>query len=181
VTSDVDCDLHFLRVADVAGRVLVVHCGVNQHPDGDWAAVVVAAHPGGFVRSTILDGAGAAADRFLFTAGDGAFSADEHHVHVALGDVAADIDLTRQMGWPLELGARGIFSAFPFLGQYWQPHHLGGAVNGRPKSQGKIGSSATPSSTRRRTGGLGSRSDGGGGRRGASNNLTSASHSPADY
>ena len=122
---------YFWRVTDVARqRVLVVLCGVNRHPDGDWATVAVAAHPGAFVRSTVLDGARAATDRFLVAAGDNAFFADEHHVHVDLGDVALDLELSQQVAWPLKLGAGGIFSAIPFLGQYWQPHVLGGSVTG---------------------------------------------------
>jgi tocopherol cyclase len=123
---------YFWRVTDVArGRVLVVLCGVNRHADGDWATVAVAAHPGGFVRSAALPGAHAATDRFLVTAGDGAFRADEHRVHVDLGEGArADLSLEQQVGWPRLLGGGGLFSVLPFLGQYWQPHVLGGSVRG---------------------------------------------------
>jgi len=61
---------YFWRVTDTARqRVLVVLCGVNQHPDGDWATVAIAAHPGGFVRAAVLDRAAAAPDRFFVTAG----------------------------------------------------------------------------------------------------------------
>ncbi|MGB5656089.1 MAG: hypothetical protein WBN35_05715, partial [Acidimicrobiia bacterium] len=74
---------YFWRVTDVAHqRVLVVLCGVNRHPDGEWATVAIAAHPGGFVRAAVLDGAAAASDRFLVTAGDGAFTATETEVHI---------------------------------------------------------------------------------------------------
>ena len=171
---------YFWRVTDVARqRVLVVLCGVNRHPDGDWATVAVAAHPGAFVRSTVLDGARAATDRFLVAAGDNAFFADEHHVHVDLGDVALDLELSQQVAWPLKLGAGGIFSAIPFLGQYWQPHVLGDPLPGPPTSMATTGSSTTPRCTRRRTGDPGSRNGGGGARRRASNDRTCASHSPA--
>lgn len=123
---------YFWRVTDVARqRVLVVLCGVNRHPDGDWATVAVAAHPGRFVRSAVLSGAHASTDQFLVTAGDGAFVANEEGVHVDLGDDArADLTLRQRVSWPRVLGGGGIFSAVPFLGQYWHPHVLGGAVAG---------------------------------------------------
>lgn len=121
---------YFWRVTDVAGgRVVVVLCGVNRHPDGDWATVAIAAHPGGFVRSAVLSDARASADRFFVEAQDGAFHADEHHVHADLGDGAiVDISLTDLVGWPLRFGGGGLFSAVPFLGQYWHPHVLGGSA-----------------------------------------------------
>lgn len=123
---------YFWRVTDVdRGRVLVVLCGVNRHPDGDWATVAVAAHPGGFVRSAALPGAFAASDRFLVSAGDGAFRADEDGVRVDLGEgLRADFSISRIVGWPRALGGGGVFSVIPFLGQYWQPHVLGGSVHG---------------------------------------------------
>lgn len=123
---------YFWRLTDVAnGRVLVVLCGVNRHPDGAWATVAIAAHPGGFVRSGVLDGAAAATDRFLVTAGDGAFRATETEVHIDLGpDARAALSLSRPVRWPLALGGGGLFSALPFLGQYWHPHLLGGTARG---------------------------------------------------
>jgi len=123
---------YFWRVTDVAReRVLVVLCGVNRHPGGDWATVAVAAHPGGFVRSAVVPGARAATDRFLVTAGDGTFVATETEVHVDLGAGArADLSLHRHVLWPRLLGGGGVFSMVPFLGQYWQPHLLGGSVHG---------------------------------------------------
>ena len=123
---------YFWRVTDVAaGRVLVVLCGVNRHPDGEWATVAVAAHPGGFVRSAVLDGAHASSERFLVSAGDGAFTATGTEVHVDLGDDArVDLELSRPVLWPLAFGGGGLFSALPFLGQYWQPHLLGGGATG---------------------------------------------------
>src|SRR6056297_1928801 len=122
----------FWRVTDVARRrVLVVLCGVNRHPDGDWATVAIAAEPGGFVRSAVLPDAHGAPDRFLVTAGDGAFTATDTAVHIDLGpDARADLDLRAPVPWPHALGGGGIFSAVPFLGQYWHPHVLGGQVAG---------------------------------------------------
>lgn len=123
---------YFWRITDVAGgRVLVVLCGVNRHPDGDWATVAVAAHPGGFVRSAVLGGAHASRDVFRVEAGDGAFVATATEVHVDLGgDASADLTLRRPVEWPLALGGGGLFSALPFLGQYWHPHLLDGEASG---------------------------------------------------
>lgn len=122
----------FWRVTDVVNRrVLVVLCGVNRHPDGDWATVAIAAEPGGFIRSAVLDGAVSSSKRFSITAGDGAFTADASHVHIDLGhDARADIALDDLALWPKVLGGGGVFSALPFLGQYWHPHVLGGRVDG---------------------------------------------------
>jgi tocopherol cyclase len=128
---------YFWRVTDTAsGRVLVVLCGVNAHPDGDWATVAIAAEPGGFVRSAVLPGAHAASDSFSVTAGDGAFVASASEVHVDLGeDARFDLSLHRPIGWPHALGGGGVFSAVPFLGQYWHPHLLGGGASG----SGRVG------------------------------------------
>src|SRR5947209_14985249 len=42
----------FWRFTDAArGQVVLALCGINQHPDGDWATVAVAAHPGTVVRA----------------------------------------------------------------------------------------------------------------------------------
>jgi tocopherol cyclase len=123
---------YFWRVTDVERkRVVVVLCGVNRHPEGDWATVAVAAHPGGFVRSTVLSNASASSDVFCVLAGDGAFSATETEVHVNLGeDVIVDLSLSQGVAWPRIFGGGGIFSAVPYLGQYWHPHLLGGSVAG---------------------------------------------------
>lgn len=122
----------FWRVTDVARqRVLVVLCGVNRHRDGDWATVAIAAEPGGFVRSAVLPDAHAAADELRVVAGDGAFAATATDVHIDLGpDARADLRLRDPVAWPHALGGGGIFSAVPFLGQYWHPHVLDGRASG---------------------------------------------------
>lgn len=124
---------YFWRLTDVASsRVVVVLCGVNRHPDGAWATVALAAEPGGFLRSAALPQAESRRDGFLVTAGDGAFRATGSHVHLDLGDDAViDLSIDRAVGWPHALGGGGVFSAVPFLGQYWHPHVLGGTVSGR--------------------------------------------------
>ena len=123
---------YFWRVTDVQQRrVFVVLCGVNRHINGDWATVALATHPGGFVRSAVLDYAHAASDRFLVEAGNGAFRATSTGLHVDLGrDSRADFAFSNSFAWPHALGGGGIFSAVPFLGQYWQPHTLDGSAAG---------------------------------------------------
>jgi tocopherol cyclase len=123
---------YFWRVTDPAAqRVVVVLCGVNRHPDGDWATVAIAAEPGGFVRAAVLPGAHASAERFTVVAGDGGFAASATELHVDLGpDAGVDLALDRPVSWPRSLGGGGVFSALPFLGQYWHPHLLGGGATG---------------------------------------------------
>ena len=127
---------YFWRFTDpAAGRVVVALCGVNRHPDGDWATVAVAAHPGGFVRAAELPDASAAADCFYVRAGnvDGGdgFEATERSIRMRLGDdVRVDMRLDDTVGWPLAFGGGGVFSAVPFLNQYWHPHVLGGVASG---------------------------------------------------
>jgi len=123
---------YFWRFTDVAQRrVVVVLCGVNRHPQGGWATVALAVHPGGFVRSAVLENAHAATDEYRVSAGDGAFTASATEVHLDLGgDACADFSLTQTVSWPHILGGGGVFSVVPFLGQYWHPHMLGGAAQG---------------------------------------------------
>lgn len=123
---------YFWRMTDTSNeRVLVVLCGVNRHPDGDWATVAIAAEPGGFVRSAVLPHAHADAGSFSVTAGDGAFTASADRLTVDLGtDARVDLTISEPVGWPRALGAGGVFSVVPFLGQYWQPHLLGGNASG---------------------------------------------------
>ena len=123
---------YFWRVTDVEHkRVVVALCGVNRHRDGDWATVALATHPGGFVRSAVLDHAYASPDRFLVEAGDGAFRATASSLHLDLGpDARAELEFTNAIAWPHAFGGGGIFSAVPFLGQYWHPHMLDGSATG---------------------------------------------------
>jgi len=124
----------FWRVSDVAsGRVVVALCGVNRHPDGDWATVAVALHPGGVVRAAALDGAQADQSRFALRAGttpDSCIEASADRVRVDLDDVHLDLRLPEPYEWPKAFGGGGIFSAVPFLNQYWHPHRLGGTASG---------------------------------------------------
>jgi tocopherol cyclase len=130
----------FWRVTDPAsGRVVVALCGVNRHPDGDWATVAVALHPGGLVRSAALDDAHAEHDHFELRAGASAHArieASADRLRVDLDDVHVDLRFTDPFEWPKAFGGGGVFSAVPFLNQYWQPYRLGGGATGTVTSDG---------------------------------------------
>jgi tocopherol cyclase len=120
----------FWRFTDrSSGRVVVALCGINEHADGDWATVAVAVHPGGAVRSAAADGAVASSQRFVVSV-PGVLRADARSLEVELSDVRLAVELHDLFEWPLTLGGGGVFSALPFLGQYWHPHVLGGRVTG---------------------------------------------------
>ena len=124
----------FWRVTDAAsGRVVVALCGVNRHPEGDWATVAVALHPGGVVRAAALDGARADKSRFGLIAGtepDAMFRATPGQLRVDLDDLHLDLSFADSYRWPLAFGGGGVFSAVPFLNQYWHPYRLGGTASG---------------------------------------------------
>ena len=132
----------FWRVSDAAsGRVVVALCGVNRHPAGDWATVAVALHPGGVVRSGALDDARAERDRFALRAGtspDSMIEASSEHLRVRLGGVHVDLRFADSYEWPLAFGGGGVFSAVPFLNQYWQPYRLGGSATGSISADGEV-------------------------------------------
>lgn len=124
----------FWRVTDPAsGRVVVALCGVNRHHSGDWATVAVALHPGGVVRSAALDDARADRADFAVRAGtspQACLEASTHRLRVDLDDVHLDLRFSESFYWPKAFGGGGVFSAVPFLNQYWQPYRLGGAATG---------------------------------------------------
>ena len=130
----------FWRVTDPAsGRVVVALCGVNRHAAGDWATVAVALHPGGLVRAAVLDDAHAARSHFELRAGTSPTSRIEASVdrlRVDLDDVHLDLRFTESFAWPKAFGGGGVFSAVPFLNQYWQPYRLGGGATGTVSSEG---------------------------------------------
>lgn len=124
----------FWRATDAAsGRVVVALCGVNRHPDGDWATVAVVLHPGGVVRSAALDNAQAERSHFALVAGtsaDAMFRATPERLRVDLEDVHLDLAFPEPYVWPLAFGGGGVFSSIPFLNQYWHPYRLGGTATG---------------------------------------------------
>ena len=122
---------YFWRFTDAAnGRVIVALCGVNRHSDGAWATVAIATHPNGFVRSVAAPLASSSADRFEVRV-EGVLEATADRLFVDLGpDARLELALDEGFGWPLATGGGGLFSAVPFLGQYWHPHVLGGRASG---------------------------------------------------
>ncbi len=94
----------FWRLTDPAtGRVVVALCSVNQNPDGNWATVAVALHPGGIVHSAALDYAETQLSRFTVDAGiesGGRMSARPDGLHIDLDDVHVNLRFTDPFTWP---------------------------------------------------------------------------------
>lgn len=123
----------FWRVSDEAsGRALIALCSVNRHPDGDWSTAAVAVHPGLVVNAGALRGARATDTPFSVTAGDdtGRFTVGTDAIRFELGDLSLSMDIRQPITWPKAFGGGGIFSAIPFLNQYWHPYYLGGKASG---------------------------------------------------
>ncbi len=129
----------FWRVSDEAsGRALVALCSVNRHPAGDWSTTAVAVHPGEVVRSAALGGARAAQSPFAVSAGDeaGSFTVGADGVRFELGDLRLRMQFSDRVLWPKAFGGGGVFSAVPFLNQYWHPYYLGGRARGTVEFDG---------------------------------------------
>lgn len=123
----------FWRVTDESsGRALIALCSVNRHEHGDWSTTAVAVHPGEVVRSAALAGARAEDTPFLVTAGDdaGSFTVSADRVRFELGDLRLSMEFRDRVLWPKAFGGGGVFSAIPFLNQYWHPYYLGGRASG---------------------------------------------------
>ena len=132
----------FWRLTDAAtGRVVVALCSVNQNPDGNWATVAVALHPGGIVHSAALDYAETQLSRFTVDAGidsSGRISASPDGLQIELEDVNVNLRFTDSFTWPKVLGGGGIASSVPFLNQYWHPYRLGGNASGTVEFDGTV-------------------------------------------
>ena len=123
----------FWRVSDeTSGRALIALCSINRHDGGDWSTTAVAVHPGLTVNAAALSAARAQESPFCVTAGDAAdrFTVGTDRVRFELGDLKLNMEFTDQVGWPKAFGGGGIFSAIPFLNQYWHPYYLGGRASG---------------------------------------------------
>jgi tocopherol cyclase len=111
--------------------VLVVLCGVCRSPEGPWATVALAAHPGGFTRHALV--APASADPQGFGARAGGVlrgSADVLSVHLA-DDAWVELRLRSLLRWPRRaFGALGPAHAVPGLAQYWHPVVLAAEARG---------------------------------------------------
>jgi Tocopherol cyclase len=123
---------YYWRVVDAeAGSVLVVLCGVCRGLDGPWATVALAAHPGGFVRHSLV--APAAADPDCFGAdAAGVLRGSADGVSARLGDDALIKPRLRSaFPWPRRsFGALGPAHLLPGLAQYWHPVVLAARADG---------------------------------------------------
>jgi hypothetical protein len=124
---------YFWRFTDPAtGRVLIALNGVNRGPGGEhWATLGLAAHPTGFLRTTVHPEGHASPDRLGAFAGD-AFAGTTDALHVDLGaDARLDVTVTDHVAWPRRsVGGSSVFQAVPALNQYWHPWLLGGTAHG---------------------------------------------------
>jgi hypothetical protein len=141
---------YYWRFADAAsGRAVVALCGVCRAPDGPWALVALAAHPGGFVRWAVAPrawadpaGLGVAAWDDPEPAGRGAAARERpdrlvlrgssERLEVDLGpDARLSATLGDRVGWPRRMfGALGPAHAVPGMPQYWHAHVLEARVGG---------------------------------------------------
>ena len=123
---------YYWRFVDAeAGSVIVVLCGVCRGPDGPWAAVALAAHPGGFARHAVV--APAAAERRAFGArAAGILRGSADGLSVRLGEDAwVDLRLRSALLWPGRVfGALGPAHMWPGLAQYWHPVVLAAKADG---------------------------------------------------
>jgi tocopherol cyclase len=114
---------YYWRIVDVAsGSVIVVLCGVCQGPDGPWATVALAGHPGGFSRYSLV--APATADSSGFGArAEGVLRGSADGVSAHLGEDAwVELRFRSALLWPRRVfGALGSAHALPGLEQYWHP------------------------------------------------------------
>jgi Tocopherol cyclase len=123
---------YYWRVVDAeAGSVLVALCGICRPADGPWAAVALAAHPGGLVRHALvapaageMDGFGAEAAGILRGSADG--------LSIRLGEDAwVELRLRSALLWPRRVfGALGPAQVLPGLAQYWHPVVLAAVADG---------------------------------------------------
>ncbi len=131
----VELEGYYWRFTDAAaGRVIVALCGVSTAPDGPWAMVALAAHPGGFQREAVTSTA-SADPRGLGVQAENVFSATPDALRVDLGpDARLDVRLSARRTWPRRsFGGLGPAHAVPALGQYWHPHLLGATVTGEAR------------------------------------------------
>jgi hypothetical protein len=127
---------YYWRIWDPAtGRSIVALCGVCRAPDGLWATVALAGHPGGFVRWANASRAWADPDGLGVAAWDGehgVLRGSERRVVVDLGeDARLEAVLEARAEWPRRaFGGLGVAQAAPGLPQYWHPHLLHARVRG---------------------------------------------------
>jgi Tocopherol cyclase len=129
---------YYWRIVDAtAGSVVVVLCGVCQGPAGSWAAVALAAHPGGFTRNAVVAPA-AAEGRGFGARAAGVLRGSADRLSVRLGEDAwVELRLRSALLWPRRaFGALGPAHAVPGLGQYWHPVVLAAEAEGEARLGG---------------------------------------------
>lgn len=130
---DVAMEGYFWRFTQPeSGRVVIALCGINRAPDGNWATLGLAAHPGGFLRTEVHPEGTAHPSRLGALAGT-SFSGGADRVQVDLGhDAQLDVRITPTLPWPRRrFGGSSVFQSVPALNQYWHPWLLGGRAEGR--------------------------------------------------
>jgi hypothetical protein len=128
---------YFWRFTDPAtGRVLIALNGVNRAPGeqgaaAHWSTLGLAAHPTGFLRTTVHPVGHASSTGLGAFAGE-AFSGTADELHVDLGpDARLDVSVTDRVPWPRRsVGGSSVFQSVPALNQYWHPWLLGGSAHG---------------------------------------------------
>jgi tocopherol cyclase len=123
---------YYWRVVDAeAGSVIVVLCGVCRGREGPWAAVALAAHPGGFARHAVV--APAAAEPSFFGArAAGILRGSADGLSIRLDEDAwVELRLRSALLWPGRVfGALGPAHVLPGLPQYWHPVVLAAKADG---------------------------------------------------
>ena len=134
---------YYWRFADAASdRAVIVLCGVCRAPDGPWALVALAGHPGAFVRWVVAERARADPDGLGVEAwGDGApiLRGSPDRLAVDLGAGARlEASFADRAGWPRRtFAALGPAQLAPRLPQYWHPHMLAARVTGSARLGGE--------------------------------------------
>lgn len=133
---------YYWRFTDpTSGRVAIALCGLTASARGRWAVVAIAAHPGGAVRTAIMPAASASRRGLGVRAGDHAGNGNDPTPTLSGGDLdlevslAPDASLRARIEAPRRfprrpLGTSGVAQVVPGLPQYWQPHLMGGRVEG---------------------------------------------------
>jgi hypothetical protein len=124
---------YYWRIVDAsAGSVIVLLCGVCQGPEGPWATVAVAAHPGRFVRHAVIAPAAGRQGCFGVRAAETLCGSAEG-LRARLGeDTWIQLRTRSPFLWPRSaFGALGPAHAVPGLGQYWHPVVLAAPVEGQ--------------------------------------------------
>ncbi|HMJ33728.1 MAG TPA: tocopherol cyclase family protein [Baekduia sp.] len=128
----------FWRITEPrSGAVVVALAGVNRAADGRaWGTVGLAAHPGGFSRSALVDSAEVGVDSSI--AIGQALHADPRSVRLDLGpDAQLSVELDAAVPWPRRaFGGLGAAQAIPGLSQYWHPWLLQARVRGHAVAGG---------------------------------------------